>query len=139
MADHGLPWPSPATATALVEGELGPREELRLVGETDGLVAFGDGIGHATPACAPQLRASTPSACDAQEVLLAVKRIVVRPRPPGDRAGDRLVAVERGLQHTLAPRQRREPLAQTVHVRNRDVALDRACRAADRRGLRNGV
>ena len=37
-------WPSPATGTTLVEGELGPGDELRVVAETDGLVAFGDGI-----------------------------------------------------------------------------------------------
>jgi len=37
-------WPSPATGTKLVEGELGPDDELRVVAETDGLVAFGDGI-----------------------------------------------------------------------------------------------
>jgi hypothetical protein len=37
-------WPSPATGTTLVEGELGPDDELRVVAETDGLVAFGDGI-----------------------------------------------------------------------------------------------
>lgn len=37
-------WPSPATGTSLVEGLLGPDEELRVVAETDGLVAFGDGI-----------------------------------------------------------------------------------------------
>jgi hypothetical protein len=38
------PWPSPATGTTLVEGELAPGETLRLVAETDGLVVFGDGI-----------------------------------------------------------------------------------------------
>jgi hypothetical protein len=37
-------WPSPATGTTLVEGELGLGDELRIVAETDGLVAFGDGI-----------------------------------------------------------------------------------------------
>ena len=37
-------WPSPATGTTLVEGELRPGDELRIVAETDGLVAFGDGI-----------------------------------------------------------------------------------------------
>jgi hypothetical protein len=37
-------WPSPATGTALVEGELEPRRSLRVIAETDGLVAFGDGI-----------------------------------------------------------------------------------------------
>ena len=37
-------WPSPATGTSLVEGALGPGDELRLVAETDGLVVFGDGI-----------------------------------------------------------------------------------------------
>ena len=37
-------WPSPATGTELVEGELGRDDELRIVAETDGLVAFGDGI-----------------------------------------------------------------------------------------------
>jgi hypothetical protein len=37
-------WPSPATGTDVVEGELGPDESLRLVAETDGLVVFGDGI-----------------------------------------------------------------------------------------------
>jgi hypothetical protein len=37
-------WPSPATGTTLVEGELGPGDELGLVAETDGLVIFGDGI-----------------------------------------------------------------------------------------------
>lgn len=37
-------WPSPATGTTLVEGELRPGDELRIVAETDGLVVFGDGI-----------------------------------------------------------------------------------------------
>jgi hypothetical protein len=37
-------WPSPATATSLVEGELEADEALRIVAETDGLVVFGDGI-----------------------------------------------------------------------------------------------
>jgi hypothetical protein len=37
-------WPSPATSTTLVEGELRPGDELRIIAETDGLVAFGDGI-----------------------------------------------------------------------------------------------
>jgi hypothetical protein len=37
-------WPSPATGTSLVEGELRADEALRLVAETDGLVVFGDGI-----------------------------------------------------------------------------------------------
>lgn len=37
-------WPSPATGTSLVEGELSPGAVLRLVAETDGLVVFGDGI-----------------------------------------------------------------------------------------------
>jgi NAD kinase len=37
-------WPSPATCTSLVEGELGRDQALRVVAETDGLVVFGDGI-----------------------------------------------------------------------------------------------
>jgi hypothetical protein len=37
-------WPSPATGTSLVEGELAGDEGLRIVAETDGLVVFGDGI-----------------------------------------------------------------------------------------------
>jgi hypothetical protein len=37
-------WPSPATGTSLVEGELDADEVLRVVAETDGLVVFGDGI-----------------------------------------------------------------------------------------------
>jgi hypothetical protein len=37
-------WPSPATGTSLVEGELAGDETLRIVAETDGLVVFGDGI-----------------------------------------------------------------------------------------------
>jgi hypothetical protein len=37
-------WPSPATGTSLVEGELAMGESLRIVAETDGLVVFGDGI-----------------------------------------------------------------------------------------------
>lgn len=37
-------WPSPATGTELVEGPLEPGAALRVVAETDGLVAFGDGI-----------------------------------------------------------------------------------------------
>jgi hypothetical protein len=37
-------WPSPATGTSLVEGELEPGQVLRVVAETDGLVVFGDGI-----------------------------------------------------------------------------------------------
>jgi urease gamma subunit len=38
------PWPSPATGTSLVEGELEADHALRVVAETDGLVVFGDGI-----------------------------------------------------------------------------------------------
>jgi hypothetical protein len=37
-------WPSPATGTSLVEGELVSGRTLRVVAETDGLVVFGDGI-----------------------------------------------------------------------------------------------
>ncbi len=37
-------WPSPATGTSLVEGELAGGQVLRVVAETDGLVVFGDGI-----------------------------------------------------------------------------------------------
>lgn len=37
-------WPSPATGTDLVEGTLGPDGTLRVRVETDGLVAFGDGM-----------------------------------------------------------------------------------------------
>jgi hypothetical protein len=37
-------WPSPATGTTLVEGELDAGQALRVVAETDGLVVFGDGI-----------------------------------------------------------------------------------------------
>ena len=37
-------WPSPATGTSLVEGLLEADGELHVVAETDGLVAFGDGI-----------------------------------------------------------------------------------------------
>jgi hypothetical protein len=37
-------WPSPATSTSLVEGELGIGHALSLVAETEGLVVFGDGI-----------------------------------------------------------------------------------------------
>jgi hypothetical protein len=37
-------WPSPATGTSLVEGELASGHALTIIAETDGLVAFGDGI-----------------------------------------------------------------------------------------------
>jgi hypothetical protein len=37
-------WPSPATGTSLVEGELAVGQALQLVAETEGLVVFGDGI-----------------------------------------------------------------------------------------------
>jgi hypothetical protein len=37
-------WPSPATGTSLVEGTLQRTDQLRLVVESDRLVAFGDGI-----------------------------------------------------------------------------------------------
>lgn len=37
-------WPSPATGTTMVEGVLGEGGTIELIAETDGLVAFGDGI-----------------------------------------------------------------------------------------------
>ena len=37
-------WPSPATATALTQGLLTSSEELTVISESEGLVAFGDGI-----------------------------------------------------------------------------------------------
>ena len=37
-------WPSPATGTSLTEGLLDKDSELRITVETEGLVAFGDGI-----------------------------------------------------------------------------------------------
>ena len=37
-------WPSPATGTARVQGLLGPGDRLDVAVETDGLVAFGDGM-----------------------------------------------------------------------------------------------
>jgi hypothetical protein len=37
-------WPSPATGSSLVEGELEAAQALQVVAETDGLVVFGDGI-----------------------------------------------------------------------------------------------
>jgi hypothetical protein len=37
-------WPSPATGTSLVEGDLAAGERIALVAETDGLVVFGDGV-----------------------------------------------------------------------------------------------
>jgi hypothetical protein len=37
-------WPSPATGTSLVEGDVEIGAALRVVAETDGLVVFGDGI-----------------------------------------------------------------------------------------------
>ncbi|MFJ3704509.1 MULTISPECIES: hypothetical protein [Streptomyces] len=37
-------WPSPATGTSTVAGELGPRESLRLTVESDRMVVFGDGM-----------------------------------------------------------------------------------------------
>lgn len=37
-------WPSPVTGTTLTEGELAAGAQLRITVESDGLVAFGDGI-----------------------------------------------------------------------------------------------
>ncbi|MFC8592101.1 hypothetical protein [Streptomyces atroolivaceus] len=37
-------WPSPATGTSVVAGELGPRDGLRLTVESDRMVVFGDGM-----------------------------------------------------------------------------------------------
>ncbi|MGW0822951.1 hypothetical protein [Streptomyces sp. NPDC002845] len=37
-------WPSPATSTSLVAGELAPSARLRLTVESDRLIAFGDGM-----------------------------------------------------------------------------------------------
>jgi hypothetical protein len=37
-------WPSPATGTSLVEGDVEIGAALQVVAETDGLVVFGDGI-----------------------------------------------------------------------------------------------
>ena len=37
-------WPSPATGTDCVQGLLGPGDRLDVAVETDGLVAFGDGM-----------------------------------------------------------------------------------------------
>lgn len=37
-------WPSPATGTSLVAGELGRRDGLSLTVESDRMVVFGDGM-----------------------------------------------------------------------------------------------
>src|SRR6516162_3701201 len=49
-------------------------------------------------------------ACHAEQVLLAVQRVVVGPRPVRYVAADRLVPAERGLEHALAAGQPRELL-----------------------------
>jgi hypothetical protein len=67
---------------------------------------------------------------DAADVLLAVEGVVVGSWAGRDLAADRLVAVERGLEHALAARERRQLLGELVHARGRDLALHYAGRPA---------
>ena len=67
--------------------------------------------GSATSTRSTPAWSSSDPAGDVQQVLLAVQRVVVGPRPGRRRPADRLVVVERALQHALAAGQRRAAAA----------------------------
>src|SRR5918998_3477935 len=67
---------------------------------------------------------------EAQQVLVAVERVVVRPRTGRHLPPDRPVAVEDGFQlHAFAPGQRRQLLLQLVYPRGGYFAPERVRRA----------
>src|ERR687883_326277 len=67
---------------------------------------------------------------EVQQVLIAVERVVVRPRAGRDVSLDSPVAVEDGFQkHAFAPGQRRQPLLQPVYLRRGDLPPQRVRRA----------
>src|SRR5919201_6324470 len=83
--------------------------------------------------------AAEPAPAHAEEVLAAVQRVVVGPRPCRHRLGDdRLVTVERELEDPFAAGQRAEGAPQLARAGDRDLALERRPRVAQRGGVSNG-
>lgn len=82
---------------------------------------------HSSPPCRSSFGSANRSPShDAQQILLAVERVVVRAWPGGNRTVHGSIVVEGGFQDAFAARQRRQLLPQLVHARSRNVALQRA-------------
>src|SRR5881409_2132317 len=71
----------------------------------------------------------------AQQVFLAVQRVVVRAWPGRDRPADSFVAVERTFQDAFATRQSGQLSPQLVYPSSGNVALQRARGTPNRRRL----
>src|SRR5918995_7331986 len=80
-----------------------------------------------------------PPLRDAQQVFLAVERVVVRTWPRRDLSDNLLVAVtvEGEFEHAFAAGERRQPLLQFVNPGRRNLTLQNVRRSRHLLGLRD--
>src|SRR5262245_50145966 len=106
-----------------------------LVGFPGHRAPLGEGAG--TP-CATRHRLALDPALEAQQVLVAIERVVVGTRPRRRGIAGESVITEGTLQDALAAGQAGEPLLQSVHLRRRNLADQDADRAVGRLLTRDG-
>src|SRR5438105_1392120 len=87
----------------------------------------------------PRRRCRSGPAAETQQVLLAVERVVVRPRTGERWAPEGLVGVETPFQRPLAPGESGELQLQVVDSGDRDVTFDRRRPTVDRRSPWDGL
>src|SRR5262245_28663239 len=92
-----------------------------------------------SPDTPPPACSDTDAPLDVQQVLLAVERIVVPPRPRRRRTAYRLIVVERGLQPALSACEAGQLTLQVMDPSGRDQTLHNVRRAAPGRVERRGV
>jgi hypothetical protein len=130
--------PSSHGAMDRLDGKVSPLRKLR--GDQ---AATRETSTSTSSACILRAHTSISSALDAsgdaQQVFLAIERVVIRSWPGWDRPADGPIAFEGGLEDAFAARQRRQLLPQLVDASRGDVALERARRAPHRRRLCDGA
>jgi len=110
-------WPSPATSTALTEGDLAAGQSLRISAESDQLVLFGDGIETDAIPLAWGQAASIRLASQALRLLRLAPRRHTRPRRLRTGSPRQLIANRRN-----APSERhQEPPDRLVQTPRRDI------------------